>query len=206
MDSRGWGLEPFVPSIPTCEPSAIVAGDSATWQRALSDYPADQGWVLHYRLLSNGKTPITIDGSASGPDHLISLTSTQTEAFGAADYNWTAYVTNGSDRRTVGTGLLTIKPDPTTQTQTYDPRSANQQILAQIKVALAAEASNPLTEYRIGDKTFKRDPGLVNRLLEMEAIYQRRVDIEQGAPLLHATPISFQPNWGIPFGGYSGPV
>ena len=64
-------------NIPTSEPESLVAGDTVTWQKTLSDYPASDGWVLSYRLI-NAAGNIDITSSASGDDHLVSVAATAT--------------------------------------------------------------------------------------------------------------------------------
>lgn len=195
-----------MPTIPCVEPQVIVAGDSAQWLRTLQDYPADQGWTLRYILAANGQVPIIIEATADGANHLISVPPATTASWVAGGYNWSSYVTNGTDRFTIESGFITVQPDPTTLTADSDPRTANQKILAQIQAALASELSNPLSEYRIGDRTVKRDPATKSELLRMESIYKRRVALEQGAAPLSMTPITFKGEFGIPFGGYGGRV
>lgn len=184
--------------IPYGEPQAITAGDRVQWKLALPDFPADQGWTLHYVLLANGKDPIDIAATADGADHLVDVAAAATADWVAGGYNRAAYVVNGADRRTISSGFITIAPDPTTQTSSYDPRSDAQKILAQIQAALASELSNPLSEYRIGDRTVKRDPGTKDELLRMEAIFKARVAREQGTGgRIVSIPITFLPNYGV---------
>ncbi|MBS1729842.1 MAG: hypothetical protein JSS67_03590 [Bacteroidetes bacterium] len=180
------------------EPQTITAGDRVQWKLALADFAPADGWTLHYVLLATGLNPITIVGSASGTDHLVDIAAATTAGWVAGGYNWTSYVVNGSDRRTIGSGFVTIAPDPTTQTISYDPRTLAQKILAQIQTALAQELSNPLSEYRIGDRTVKRDPGTKDELLRMEAIFKARVAREQGTGgRIVSIPITFLPNYGV---------
>ena len=74
-------------STPTTEPAAITAGDSFTWQKTLADYPAGT-WTLKYRFI-NAAGKIDITATASGTDHLVSVTPTTSAAYTAGDYTWT---------------------------------------------------------------------------------------------------------------------
>ncbi len=192
---------------PTTEPTQITAGDSLTWVRHFEDYPAGQGWVLHYVLLCQGKNPITLDGTASGDDHLITLDAPTTELWAAASYRWTAYVTNttGNQRVTLSSGAVQVLPDPTKVDATFDPRSENQVILDAITAVLAGELTNPLAEYRIQGREAKRYSRM--ELLKLQTIYKHRVAVEVGqSDPLPTTRITFETDFGIPFGGYGGRI
>ena len=61
-------------AIVTTEPTSITAGDSVAWTRSLSDYPASAGWSLAYTLI-NAAAKITINASAAGDDHAVSVSA-----------------------------------------------------------------------------------------------------------------------------------
>lgn len=190
-------------TIPTTEPTQITAGDSLSWVRHLTDYPAGLGWVLHYVLMCAGKNPITIDGTASGDDHQVDLTAATTEGWAAASYRWTAFLTNGTQRVTLGSGAVDVLPDPTKVDASYDPRSENQKILDAITAVLAGELTNPLVKYRIQGREAERYSRM--ELLKLQTIYQHRVAVETGqADPIPTSRITFQGEFGIPFGGYGG--
>lgn len=192
-------------TIPTTEPTQITAGDSLSWVRHLPDYPAGLGWVLHYVLMCVGKNPITIDGTASGDDHQVNLAAVTTGGWTAASYRWTAYLTNGTQRVTLGSGAVDILPDPTKVDANYDPRSDNQKILDAITAVLAGELTNPLVKYRINGREAERYSRM--ELLKLQTIYQHRVAVETGqADPIPTSRITFQGEFGIPFGGYGGRI
>ena len=187
-------------TVPTQEPSQIIAGDSVTWVRSLPDYPASLGWVLHYAMLSLGKAPILIDGTAQGNDHLVELTAVATAAYAAAEYRWTSYVTNGAERKTLASSTIRILPDPATATEAFDPRTENQKILDAITAVLAGELTNPLAKYKIAGREAERHSRM--ELLKLQSIYQHRVAVENGkAPFIGSIPIQFAENNGFPGGG-----
>lgn len=191
-------------TIPTTEPTQITAGDSLSWVRHLTAYPAGLGWVLHYVLLSAGKPPINIDSTASGDDHQIDLTAATTDGWAAASYRWTAYLTNDTQRVTLGSGAVDVLPDPTKVDASYDPRSENQKILDAITAVLAGELTNPIVKYRIGGRE-GREVERYSRLelLKLKTIYEQRVAVEMGqASLIGSIPIQFTENHGVPGSGY----
>ena len=71
--------------IATTEPTQIRAGDSITWLKTLNDYPATDSWVLHYRLINSaGKFDVT--ATASGSDHLVSISAATSATYTAGKY------------------------------------------------------------------------------------------------------------------------
>lgn len=121
--------------VPTTEPTVITAGDSASWKRSFNDFPAPT-WVLSYRFIRQPDAagsgddflPITFTGTASGNDHLITLAAATTAPWSAGTYSGQGYVTSGSDRYTVWTGILTIAPNYATLSD-IDPRTKARKIL-----------------------------------------------------------------------------
>ena len=99
-----------MPTIPTTEPAYLQAGDTIHWQRTLPDYPAGDGWVLAYRFI-NQAARIDVVSVADGDVHQVSISAAATGAYAAGDYTWTAFVTRGADRYTIGQGRTTIRPD-----------------------------------------------------------------------------------------------
>lgn len=180
-------------------PAQIVAGDSVEWLVSLDNHLASEGWTLHYVLLSQGKAPVNIDATASGPDHWATLDAATTSAWSSATYRWTAFVTKGSERKTLGSGQVQILPNPTTQDASFDPRTENQRILDAITAVLAGELTNPLVKYKIAGREAERHSR--TELLTLQTIYKQRVSIENGqAPFVGSIPIGFVSNYGIPGG------
>lgn len=148
--------------IPTREPEAVTAGDTITWQRALSDYPAGE-WTLKYRLI-NAAGKIDITSTQSGADHRISVSATSSAAWVAGIYTWQAYVEKGSggslERATVGTGQITVRPNLAAQTGGYDTRSPARKTLELLDAAMVAHGAQAWTqEYEIAGRRMKfRNP------------------------------------------------
>lgn len=92
------------------EPTAITAGDTITWTRALPDYPASAGWVLSYTLLNAGFRA-QFSSVPDGDAHRITQGAAITAQWPAGDYDWQATVALGADRFTIGSGRMTIQPD-----------------------------------------------------------------------------------------------
>ena len=118
----------------TTEPSRVTAGDTITWTKALSDYPASAGWVLAYTLI-NSAAKITITATASGDDHLASVAAATSAAWAAGTYTWHAAVTKATERYTVGTGQMVVAPN-LAAAATFDTRTSARIALDAVDTAL----------------------------------------------------------------------
>ena len=126
-------------SVPTWEPTRLTAGDRWLWERQdlTRDYPASGSWVLSYALVSPDRQ-ITLTASANGDYHRIDVAASTTADYPAGTYSWQAYVTNDTDRRTINTGTVEIKPDLAAAIHGKDTRSFARQRLAILEKALLA--------------------------------------------------------------------
>lgn len=142
--------------IPTEEPERLRAGDTLTWLKTLGDYPASDGWVLHYRLI-NATAKIDITASASGANHLVIVAAATTAAYVAGDYAWTSWVTSGSERYTIEQGRVTVDVDlAAVSAAGYDLRSNSKKTLDLVDAAMLAHGSNAWTqEYEFSGRRMK---------------------------------------------------
>jgi len=161
--------------ISSTEPARITAGDTLTWQKALPDYPASAGWVLSYALLGPGGK-FTFAATASGDDHLVSVSAPTSAAWPAGPYNWQAYVTKGAERVTVGMGQFTVLANFATAT---DGKSTARKILEAIEAVLQGSATFAQRATMIGDKRLERHS--VAELLEARSRLQNEVAGEDAA-------------------------
>mgnify|MGYP000482247209 CR=1 FL=1 len=119
----------------TQEPTRLTAGDTLTFTRGLSDYPASAGWVLSYTLI-NSAHKITFAASASGADHLVNEAAATTAAWNAGAYTWLAVVTKAAERYTVGQGSMVVAPN-LAAASTFDARSTARKALDAIDALMA---------------------------------------------------------------------
>ena len=127
--------------IPSVEPASLVAGDTLSWTKSLSHYPANAAWVLNYRLI-NATTKIDIVATASGADHLVSVTAAVTAAYPVGVYTYQAFVTKAALRHTVGSGSINISPNLAAQAASYDTRSIASKILDSLLVAYQSASTS----------------------------------------------------------------
>ena len=122
------------------EPTTLQAGDSATWLADLPEYPANDGWVLHYRVLSP-TSAATFDAVAEGAQHRVALSAATTATLPVGACTLLRWVTNGSTKTTLGQTPLQVLADLTSATS-YDGRSQNARALADARAALAAHLAS----------------------------------------------------------------
>lgn len=150
-------------AIPTQVPTRFTAGDTVSWKITLADFPASSGWTLSYALLKRGGAElISITSTASGDDHLVSVTPAVSGAYIAGDYEWQAYVTDGTDRYKVGEGRICVEPN-LAQSQGTDTRSNARKILDALEAAIlkvsqsqASGASGRASEWQVEGLRIKR--------------------------------------------------
>lgn len=145
-------------TIPTTEPAAIVAGDTLRWKKYHPDYMPADGWVLSYAFV-NESGLITVTGTDNGDGyHLVEVAAATTAAYTAGEYTWQCLATNAgtSERVTLGSGYLTIKPDYATQSSGYDGRSDAQFILDAVTAVLRGKASQDQASYSFNGRALSR--------------------------------------------------
>ena len=96
-------------TIPTQEPSSVIAGDTVKWLKSLSDFSALDGWSLAYQLI-NKNHKITINAIPHGADFLINESAISTAAWIADEYAYRAQVSKAGEIYTVASGTIFVKP------------------------------------------------------------------------------------------------
>lgn len=157
----------------TTEPSSVYAGDTVTWTKSLTDYPAPT-YTLAYALVRDGGS-ISITASASGADHLVSVSAATSAAWVPGTYQWTAYVTSGSARYTVETGEIVIKPNPAAGG--YDTRSYARRMLDAIEALLEGRATSDVSSYSIGGRSLSKMSAL--ELVQWREKFRREAESEK---------------------------
>lgn len=139
-----------------------IAGNTLSFNQVVSDYLPADGWVLSYVLI-NESDKITITGSDNGDgSHLVAATPVETASWNPGEYTWTSFVNDGTDRHTIETGTITIKPDPVSAT-TLDGRSAAKKWLDALLDArlILAETGGGVVTVSMNGRTVTYDkPGL----------------------------------------------
>lgn len=171
--------------IPSVEPASLVAGDTLSWTKSLSHFPADAAWVLSYRLI-NAAAKIDIVASASGKDHLVSVAAAVTAAYPVGVYTYQAFVTKAAARHTVGSGSINISPNLAAQAASYDTRSAASKILDSLIVSYQSASTNRafVMEYEVAGRRMKFN-AKTDWIIEID-YWKRQVAAEERAASINA--------------------
>lgn len=123
----------------TAPPADLRAGDTATWRRALGDYPAAAGWQLKYTLVGAGGA-YNLTATADGDDYVVAATPATTAGWVAGSYVLTEYVTNGTDRFTLASTTVRVLADLAAATTPSDTRTHARKVLDAIEAWLESKA------------------------------------------------------------------
>jgi len=170
--------------IPTIEPITIQAGDTLTWTKSLADYPANDSWVLSYRLINeNNKHDITT--SASGSEHLVSVLASTTASYVLGKYTLLSWVTKGAERYSLPSKQVEILPNLAIWNGGFDSRTTAKRVLDLLDAAMISHGSNAwVQEYEISGRKMKfKEPG---EFLAYRSKIQTEVNREQNAARLKA--------------------
>lgn len=126
-------------TVPTTEPNSLRAGDTWQWTREnLSDYPATT-WTLTY-YFRNATSHFNVVATADGSTFAVSVAMATTADRVPGWYDWTAFVSDGTERYQVGAGRLEVLPDLANAVP-YDGRTFARRMLDYIEAALEERAS-----------------------------------------------------------------
>lgn len=168
-----------MPDILTNEPTTLRAGDTWTWTRSLSDFPAGT-WTLKYRFKC-ATTGFEITCTASGTDHLATVDAATSTGYIAGTWTWIAWVEGGSSEKyTIDSGSVEIEPDYRAglATVALDDRSHAVKMLAAVEAWL--ESRDPaVAEYEIAGRRMKYIP--IGELLKLRSRYQNEVANNENA-------------------------
>lgn len=135
------------------EPKEFIKGETVSWTKCLSDYPADE-WTLTYffRGRTNG---FDVTATAEGTDYLIEIPAIDGNPPGL--YHWQAQVIKDDETYVVGAGRCEILPNfaDLAVSAAYDPRTQIEKDLEAVKTMLSGKATKDVQEYTIGNRQLK---------------------------------------------------
>ena len=131
-------------------PSTLTAGESISWSKSYSDYPASDSWVLTYTLIKSDNQ-IQIVASADDDDHLIEVPAATTAAYTVGEYDWQAHITDGTERYLVDSGVIEVITDFAEQSSGFDSRSHVKIVLDALESAIEGRASKTQLTQRVGN-------------------------------------------------------
>lgn len=190
-------------TIPTTEPTRIVAGDTVQWTKSLPDYLPTDGWTLTYAFTLSGDQHTETAADNGDGTHLVTLSGTDTTALTAGIYSWQAYVTSGTERHTVGQGRMEVLPNLAASgysTTGYDNRSHVKKVLDAIEAVIEGRASSDQISMSVSSGQVSRSLSRMSfaELIEVRNTYRflyareiRRERIERGLPAGRKTQARF---------------
>lgn len=163
----------------------LIVGDTLNFLTAAPDYPATDGWSLHFRLVPRTAvgTVITLDAVAEGENHRTNAPASVTTGWLADRYTWSSWATKGDEAYTIDSGQITLKPDPRSVSAGYDGRSLAQKTLDDLRAAFSTfSATNGTTRsYKIADR--ERVFSTAAEILIQISYWEREVTRETNAAL-----------------------
>ncbi len=170
-------------TVPTSEPTQVVAGDTVKFTREFSNYSPVDGWTLSYGISSPTRKLAPISGSqvtSDGNKFVVTVPSSVTLTWEPGTYRWQSYVQDSSSpplRYTLGTGTLVVLPNLETG-EHKDLRTQNQRILDAIRALLEGKVASDVQQYTIGGRQLVKMT--LAELQAAETTYAMRVAMEGG--------------------------
>ncbi len=135
------------------------AGDTVTWMKTSSTYPATDGWTAKYRITSAaGKKDVTATSSDS--DYLFTIAPADSGSVAAATYTFAGWVEKGSgptlERHTLWTGTITVSADIAAAGSAQELRTFARQNLDKVEAAIASYSVRPVLELEIAGRRIIR--------------------------------------------------
>lgn len=151
-------------------PTTLYAGDTISFSDSLDSYNASDGWTLTYSFV-NAEAKHSIDSTADGDDFAFAVAKAVTSAWGKGSYKYAATVDNGTDRFTVGTGDVTIRPD--LSAGPVDDRNHVEKVLDALEAMLEGKATVDQQSMSIGGRSVARFSPL--ELLQWRGDYRNQL-------------------------------
>lgn len=162
-------------SVPTQEPTQIVAGDSAIWTKSLAQFPATEGWTLSYNLLRpDGKNFYTFAATTAtnGIDYSINVLPAVTQPWVPGLYNIQGKVSKAGppiESHTVWTGQITIAPG--LSAAAGDTRSHAKKVLDNLKAVMESRATDDILDSVVEGTVIRRLP--IEQLMLLRDRYEK---------------------------------
>jgi len=165
-------------------PNALTAGDTVLWSIDLPAYSPADGWALALYLHLAGAVVQTLESAPSPTDpngHEVRIAAAVTAELTPGDYRYVATVSNGTERYTVGSGVLKVLIDPANPPAGYDPRTHAEKGLAAVEAVLEGRLGDSIVEYEIDGVKAKHLPHA--DLLKLRGVYRGMVRRERGGSM-----------------------
>lgn len=126
--------------------SNIVIGTTFKKTVTLPNYPASQGWTLHYKI--NTSTPLVLDSTADGDTHTFLISATTTATYTAGNYAYQIYISNmDGEIYPLGTGTVAF--------EAFGTISNDRKIYEAILAVIAGTATNEFESMSVNGRMLK---------------------------------------------------
>jgi hypothetical protein len=134
-------------------PTTLIAGDRWSWLESDLFLPdGSQARPNEYTLgiALGGPSRLDIIATEEDGSWRLTATSVETSYLAAGVYQWQAYLKDGADRYTIGSGTVEIKPNLETQIEGIEGRPYAEVALERVQNCILALLENrPVQEYKI---------------------------------------------------------
>ncbi|MFL5481148.1 MAG: hypothetical protein ACJ8AK_03080 [Gemmatimonadaceae bacterium] len=168
------------PVVPQSEPQVLVAGDTWSWTKTLSNYPPSEGWTLGYAIRGQSvlaNADVTV--SSSGSVYSVTVAKAKTALLASGAYQWQSFVDGSGayagQHYTVEQGVFTIVLNLTAVADA-SAVSHVERVLAKLEAEIEARiVGNGSTHesYAISGRSIAKTP--LKDLVNLRAIYQAKV-------------------------------
>lgn len=158
----------------TAIPPKPRAGDTWTWRRTYTDYPASDWTATIYLQGPNGTS---VEATADGDDHIYSIPAATTALFPAGELAWFERVDDGTDAYTVAMGTIDVQPDYKAG-MPFDSRTSAKKMLEAVEATILKLLSRTTQSASFGDQTFTVHD--LDKLRQIRADLRAEVASERG--------------------------
>ena len=144
----------------TFEPRQITAGDTLSWTRYFSNFPASAGWFLDYELRGEGQA-ISFQSTANGDSHVILVTAATTAVWLPQQYVFEGFAINTAlaQRQRIFFNNLFIGINLPTSAADVDVKTHAQNMLELIESVQLGKYKNDILESDVeGTKIIRLSP------------------------------------------------
>lgn len=134
-------------------PVELVAGDTWTWTRELSDFPAGT-WIATVYFENSDETFSAV-ATASGLAHSFLILASTSTTYKPGRYGWRLRVTDGTTTTTVESGITEVLVDPA-KSGTVDTRSWARRTLEAVEAFLENNATTAQASMSIQGRSISR--------------------------------------------------
>ena len=157
-------------------PAAFIAGDTVIWTQSFSEYPATAGWVVTWFF--KGPSTFNIVSTASGADHLATLTAAASAALTPGDYTYTARAVLSGAKYSAASGNTRVCIDPANETASAKYTAWQ---LAETKYAAAVAAGMQSGGDSVKNFTRFELESLRRGVLSLKTAYERELKLDAAA-------------------------